>query len=144
MTRPPRPSLDAASCFATLLGGMLCVLLAALLGVAWLRSRGNTRSEVMAAVLPVPEEVDWEIEEWVEWVAVPAPWRSVSGARRHHARKRRAGSRGGAVRPAALGRGPPWGLARPYVSRTGMATGRCAGARACAQSGSFKTAYQRR
>ncbi|MCX7381563.1 MAG: hypothetical protein NT133_09150 [Alphaproteobacteria bacterium] len=113
MTRPPRPSLDAASGIAALLGGMLFVLLAALLGAARAKSRGVARSQVMAAVLPAPQEMDWEVEEWVEWVAVPAPWRARDGARRHHARKPPAGRRAHARRPAARGRGPPF---RPALS----------------------------
>ena len=121
MTRPPRPSLDAASGLAALLGGMLFVLLAALLGAARAKSRGVARSQVMAAVLPAPQEMDWEVEEWVEWIAVPAPWRSLDGARRHHARKRPAGSRGDAGRPAARERGPPRRLALSDASRTGIA-----------------------
>lgn len=74
MTRPPFPSPHVAPGIAALLGGLLCTLLAALLGVAKARPRDCTGT--MACVLRAEAAIDLELEPAVEWVAVPAPWRN--------------------------------------------------------------------
>ncbi|MCX7384314.1 MAG: hypothetical protein NT133_23490 [Alphaproteobacteria bacterium] len=125
MTRPPvttRP--DATGSIAAILGGMLGALLAALLGVARLGAMGGARpvdaelSGVMAAVLRAEADAEMTGESWIEWVAVPAPWRNGRLLpRRHEARRVR--SRG--VRPAARMRGPPVRCSAIRDARTGMA-----------------------
>ncbi len=113
MTVPPTPRPDASGSIAAILGEMLWVLLAALLGVARRGGAGRARacaagddaySGVIDLVLRAEAEAEFAYEPWVEWVAVPAPWRNGRLLpRRHEARRvRRRG-----VRPAARMRGPP-------------------------------------
>ena len=111
-----------------MIGGMLGALLAALLGVAVLgvlrlaAGRGSSREEelpsVLDGVLRAEADAEFAYEPWVEWVAVPAPWRNGRLLPRRHAarRVRRCG-----VRPVARMRGPPGRFHISRAERTGMA-----------------------
>ena len=79
MTRLPRHSPDATPGIAAIIGALLCVLLAALFG-GRRRRDGRSLDGTIAAVLRAEEEAAEDLfEEWVEWVAVPAPWRAGQG-----------------------------------------------------------------
>ena len=123
MSRPPAPSLDAAPGMtlrgiAAVIGVvLLCVLLAALLGLAG-RRRALLASSAMETVLGAEADADMTWEPWLEWVAVPAPWRNGRLLPRRHA-ARRVRQRG--VRPCARMRGPPGLIASFQWVRTGMA-----------------------
>ena len=123
MTRPPAPRPDATGSIAALIGVMLGALLAALFGMP---RRGAMRvpaadlgyADVLGPVLRAEAEAEMSFEPWVEWVAVPAPWRNGRLLpRRHEARRLR--RRG--VRPAARMRGPPGRFHIFRVERTGKA-----------------------
>ena len=128
MTPPPAHRPDLPGSIAALLGGMLYALLAALLGVAGrgavrmgvrdTRPQADEYEGVLACVLRAEADADFTYEPWVEWVAVPAPWRNGRLLpRRHVARRvRRSG-----VRPVARMRGPPVRFLTSRVERTGMA-----------------------
>ena len=113
MTRPPSHPQAAAPGIAAVLGGMLCALLAALLGSAGTRRPGNALSGAMAGVLRAIQDaddaIDGEPEEYVEWIAVPAPWRAGQGHGPSCARIPRLARR--FVRLGAWGRGPPGPIA---------------------------------
>ncbi len=80
MTRLPRNFPEAPPGLAAIIGALLCVLLAALL-----RGRRGRRDAIsldgtVAAVLRAEADAAEDLfEEWVEWVAVPAPWRAGQG-----------------------------------------------------------------
>ncbi len=102
--------------------GMLCALLAALLGLAVTRPRAMADAGTMGLVIRTVADAEVApVEEWVEWIAVPAPWRAGQGVGRSCARVRGAG----APRPrqirARRGRGPPWRPPSPCTEQTGMA-----------------------
>ena len=112
MTRPSSPSLDAATGLAALIGGMVWALLAAVLG--WTRKRAGERARDVArpgmtvVVLQAETAIDFGYEEYVEWVAVPAPWRNGRLLPKRHARVPGAQISAHGVRLAGLVRGPPW------------------------------------
>ena len=119
MTRPPSHPPCAAPGIVAVIGDMLCVLLAALLGVAGARPRAVALPGVMVGVLRAAAEADMAMEPEVEWVAVPAPWRAGQGWGAKCARPRKLarpflGARG-------RGRGPPARLAMSGGLITGMA-----------------------
>ncbi len=98
---PPRPTLTAPG-IAAILGGLLRVLLAALLGGV----RGGRHALAYTGVMEAaPEAEDLAYEPYVEWIAVPAPWRAGQGirlwCRRGPSRPRHA------LRPVVRERGPP-------------------------------------
>lgn len=113
MTPAPTLRPDATASIAAVLAAVLA-LLAALLGVAG-RSRArmgaigagpheDVYDGVMACVLRAEAEAEFGYEPWVEWVAVPAPWRNGRLLPRRHEAPR---LRPCGVRPAARMRGPP-------------------------------------
>ena len=125
MNSPPSHPLNDAPGFAALLGAWLFALLAALLGVA--RRRALARAgggldlgddDVISAVLRAEAEAELFYEPWVEWIAVPAPWRNGRLLPRRH-EPRRVRQRG--VRIAARMRGPPLCQITRRDERTGMA-----------------------
>ncbi|MCX7382733.1 MAG: hypothetical protein NT133_15245 [Alphaproteobacteria bacterium] len=81
MTRPPRHSPDAPPGIAAIIGALLCGLLAALLRGGRVRRDVRSLDGAMASVLEATRAAteDFLSEEWVEWVAVPAPWRAGQG-----------------------------------------------------------------
>lgn len=123
MTQPPAHSPHAAQDIAAVLGGMLCALLAALLGlvrfggVGARAARPDGYNGVMAGVLRAAADADFEAEPEVEWIAVPAPWRAGQGALRSCGRATDAPPPG--TMPAA--RGPPWGHTMFEALPTGIA-----------------------
>ncbi len=125
MTRLPAPRPDAADSIATMLGDLLFALLAALLGVARRRALARAAGgfdlgdgDVISAVLRAEAEAELFYEPWVEWIAVPAPWRNGRLLPRRH-EPRRVRQRG--VRIAARMRGPPLCQITRRHERTGMA-----------------------
>ncbi|MCX7383792.1 MAG: hypothetical protein NT133_20775 [Alphaproteobacteria bacterium] len=81
MSTPPlhRPHACAEDRIAALLGGMLWALLAALLGGARRRRAADAAMEqrgVTVVVLRALADAEAIAEPYVEWVAVPAPWRA--------------------------------------------------------------------
>ncbi len=109
MTRAPTPSTQPTYGMAAIIGGVLCVLLYAVLRLALRRAagRGEELEGTVALVLEAEAGIDFDFEPYVEWVAVPAPWRNGKLLRPWHAaalsvplpcRFRRLG---------AFGRGPP-------------------------------------
>ncbi|MCX7384030.1 MAG: hypothetical protein NT133_22010 [Alphaproteobacteria bacterium] len=117
MTRPPPHPLDDAPGIAAILGGMLFALLAALLGGARARRRALAVTGVMAAVPLEPVELDYE--PWVEWVAVPAPWRACQGIGRSCPRLHGPTGPCGAMQTAV--RGPPCPVFGHFYVLPGMA-----------------------
>ena len=113
MTRPSSPSLDAATGLAALIGGMVWALLAAVLG--WTRKRAGERARDVArpgmtvVVLQAETAIDFGYEEYVEWVAVPAPWRNGRLLPVRHARALSVALACRFRRRGAFGRGPPAG-----------------------------------
>ncbi len=102
--------------------GLLCALLAALLGLARARPRVANDGAAMALVARCAVEAEAPLfEEWVVWIAVPAPWRNGRLLPRRHewafGRVRPARR----MRPRAAGRGPPWAFSAVWTARTGMA-----------------------
>ncbi len=121
MSRPPAPLPDDAPGIAAILCGLLIALLAALLGGARGRRRALAFEGLMAAVPQEPVDLDYE--PWVEWVAVPAPWRNGHLLPRRHEASfghpqdaRRCG-----VRLSARMRGPPWAVFGHFDVLPGMA-----------------------
>ena len=125
MTSPPtRPPHDRAEAgIAALLGALLWALLAALLGRARVRARAADMDYrgvtvvvlcALAAAAAVPEP-------YVEWIAVPAPWRNGRLLPRAHARRWRSGARCRGRRAGAPARGPPWPGSHSGASIPGMA-----------------------
>ncbi len=112
MTRLPAPPLDDARRIAALIGALLAALLAALLGLARpARARAPLMTEgTLTGVLCAMAAIDFETEPYVEWVAVPAPWRNGRLLPRRHARALPAQLRHRRVRSAALVHGPPAGF----------------------------------
>ena len=112
MRRPPaHPLATAPHGIAALLGGMLGVLLYALL--AWLRQERGAREAgdlegTLAPVLVMQAGISLETEPYVEWVAVPAPWRNGRLLPKRHARVPGTQIPAHGVRLAGLVRGPPW------------------------------------
>ncbi|MCX7383174.1 MAG: hypothetical protein NT133_17585, partial [Alphaproteobacteria bacterium] len=104
MTRAPKTAPDAVLGIHAVIGGMLCALLAALPDVARVRPRAAAYTGVMEVALRAAAEIDIEVEPYVEWIAVPAPWRATQGAARRRGRAME--SRGSGVR-AGFGMGPP-------------------------------------
>ncbi len=125
MRRPADPVLAPAQHgIAALIGGILGALLYALLG--WLRRedgswRAHELEGTLAPVLVAQAEISFETEPYVEWVAVPAPWRNGRLLPVRHARALGMALGVRCVRPCVLGRGPPWGDFRFEGLRTGMA-----------------------
>ena len=123
MTRPRHPSPDVRLGIADIVGAMLRVLLAALLG-GWRAPRDataldGTMTPLLEATRAAAEDL---FAEMVEWVAVPAPWRAGQGRFRTRFLLR--------VRPrglwaeawlVAFGRGPPGRDATNSGWITGMA-----------------------
>lgn len=118
MTRPPAPSRAAAPglvpggilTVGLLVGaGVLCVLLAAVLRLV--RPRALGWEGTMEVVARCTAEAEAPIfEEWVEWVAVPAPWRHGQLLPRRHEWTFGCVPPARRMRPRAAGRGPPWGF----------------------------------
>ncbi len=80
MPRPTTHRLDDATRIAAALGAVLGALLAALLGATGMRRRATwapVEPGVMTGVLRAIAEADMADEPYVEWVAVPAPWRAA-------------------------------------------------------------------
>lgn len=111
MTSPPAHPLSQLQGIAAVIGAMLYALLSVLLGIARARPRVMLRSELMTTTaLEAAEEaacIDITLEPWVEWVAVPAPWRNGRLLPRRHEAGRTAMAPRQGVRLAARGRGPP-------------------------------------
>ena len=109
---------------AARLGGMLAALLYALLG--WGR-RGQTRARaeslegVLAPVLAAEAAIDLEFEPYVEWEAVPAPWRNGQLLPARHARALSVALPCRRARIAVRGQGPPRGISGFGGVVTGMA-----------------------
>ncbi|MCX7382917.1 MAG: hypothetical protein NT133_16235 [Alphaproteobacteria bacterium] len=130
MTRPPHHLPDANHGFAALFGGILRVLLAALLGVAAVRKRDDEYAGVMAGALRAARDAEVAMPCAEEWVAVPAPWRAgrlqpwarfpISRAARPDVARRR----------RALVRAPPLPFVPPGGWRTGIAQAMRGGFRA--------------
>ena len=121
MSRPPALLTAPTPGIAALIGEMLGALLYAVFG--WMRRRRTgVRAEplegTLAAVLEAEAAISFEVEPYVEWVAVPAPWRNGRLLPRRHEAKR---VRPCGVRPVARMRGPPAGLLTSGDERTGMA-----------------------
>ncbi len=124
MSLPPALLTEPTPGIAALIGEMLGALLYAVFG--WMRRNGaGTRAAALegtlAAVLEAEAAISFEVEPYVEWVAVPAPWRN---GRLLPARHRRALSVALPWRfvPAwVVGRGPPWAGFRFGAWGTGMA-----------------------
>ncbi len=125
MTSPPTlPPHDRAEAgIAALLGALLWALLAALLGRARVRARAADMDYrgVTVVVLCVLAEAEAVPEPYVEWIAVPAPWRNGRLLPRAHARAWRSGVRGRGQRAGVPARGPPWPVSHSGASITGMA-----------------------
>ena len=127
MTRLPAPRPDATDRIAAVLAGLLA-LLAALMGVAGRRGvrmgaigvgpHEDEYAGVMACVRRAEAEAEFGYEPWVEWVAVPAPWRNGRLLPRRHAARR---LRPCGVRPVARMRGPPVRVHSSRPERTGIA-----------------------
>lgn len=111
MTRPSSPSLIAATGLAALMGGMVWALLAALLGLthrrAGERARDVARPGMTVVVLQAEATAAFEYEEYVEWVAVPTPWRNGRLFPLRHARALSVALPCRFRRLGAFGRGPP-------------------------------------
>ena len=107
MTDTPTHPPCAAPSIVAVIGAMLRVLLAALFGVAGARQRALARPGVMTVVLLAEAEAEMTLEPYVEWVAVPAPWRNGRLLPKRHARVPGAQMPAHGVRLAALVRGPP-------------------------------------
>ncbi len=105
MTRPPSPHPSAPLGIAALLGVLLRVLLAALLGAAKARPRDVAAPGLLTGILRAEQDAEFAFEPLEEWIAVPAPWRAGQGIRRSCPRAATDPRR--AARPHAGGRGPP-------------------------------------
>ncbi len=122
MTPPPALPRDAAPGLAAILGSLLCALLAALLGVARVRPRAGDDAGVMAMVARCAAEAEEPLfEEWVEWIAVPAPWRATQGLWRYCARAWGGWSPRPGLWRGKRGRGPPARHFALCTASTGMA-----------------------
>lgn len=133
MTRADETAPNAAYGIAATIGVMLCALLAALLGVAKGRPRAGgfigtsaeagsaTYTGVMEVVLRAAAEIDFEVEPYVEWIAVPAPWRNGRLLPKRHARMPRAGAPRHIGWLGASGPGPPVRRTNYRGEITGMA-----------------------
>ncbi|MCX7383254.1 MAG: hypothetical protein NT133_17985 [Alphaproteobacteria bacterium] len=123
MNRLPPHCPDAAHGIAAMLGGMLCALLSAMLGLAGLRParRAAGLEGVMALVLEAEAAALLELEPVVEWECVPAPWRNGRLLPARHARALGVALPCRRERPPVLGRGPPWASFNDRAWRTGMA-----------------------
>ncbi len=97
---------------------MLYALLAALLGRWPVRAREVDYAGALGTVLRAEAEADFTYEPWVEWVAVPAPWRNGRLLPRRHEAGRVWTS---GAQPVARMRGPPAGFFTSRDERTGMA-----------------------
>ena len=109
---PANPLATAPHGIAALLGGMLGVLLYALL--AWLRQERGAREAgdlegTLAPVLVMQAGISLETEPYVEWVAVPVDWRPLHCMLRERRRLRRRAVRRPSLRAWVSGRGPPAG-----------------------------------
>ena len=137
MTQPPAPPLSPLQGIAAVIGAMLCALLAALLGLARARPRATLRPALMETTALGAAEaaasIVLELEPWVEWVAVPAPWRNGRLLPRRHEPRRTAVARRHGVRLIVRGRGPPgrarylggWEPAWPEGDARGFSRARC-------------------
>ena len=123
MTRPPHLSPHAAHGMPASLGGLLWALLCALLGWARLpaRPRLDSLEGTLAPVLAAGAAIVLELEPYVEWEAVPAPWRNGQLLPARHARALSVPLPWRFVPAWVLGRGPPWGDFTRVAWRTGMA-----------------------
>ncbi|MCX7382112.1 MAG: hypothetical protein NT133_11980 [Alphaproteobacteria bacterium] len=121
MTPAPTHPWTAANGIAALMGGMLRALLAALLGVARARPRAVTAPGMTSVVLRAAADAEMATEPYVEWVAVPAPWRAGRLLPGRHARAPEADSSDSGVRFGALVHGPPGGFSMFGGLRTGNA-----------------------
>ena len=113
MRQPNALLAPAPHGIAALIGGMLGAWLYALLG--WLRGKhevweAHELEGTLAPVLVAQAGISFETEPYVEWVAVPAPWRNGRLLPKRHARVPGAQTPAHGVRLAALVRGPPWGV----------------------------------
>ena len=95
---------------AALIGGMLGAWLYALLG--WLRGgraawSAHALEGTLAPVLVAQAEISFETEPYVEWIAVPAPWRNGRLLPKRHAWALSVALAVRCARPFVLGRGPP-------------------------------------
>ena len=115
MSRPTALVPDDAPGMAAILGGLLLALLAALLGRARARRHALAYTGVMAAA---PEPDDLAYEPYVEWIAVPAPWRAGQGI---GVFRRRPAWPWLAEPPVARMRGPPVANFALFDLLTGMA-----------------------
>ncbi len=109
MTETPTHPPCAAQVIAAVIGAMLCVLLAALFGLAGARRRALERPGVMTVVLQAEADAEMIFEPYVEWVAVPAPWRNGKLLRPWHAIVPPHRVPPHRARPGALLHGPPLG-----------------------------------
>ena len=135
MSRPTTLSPDDARRIAALIGELLFALLAALLGAGRGGARGapcrvaepGELEGVMAGVLRAAADADMTLEPYVEWVAVPAPWRNGRLLRPWHAVVPPHQVPARFDRPGALLHGPPLRGGKFEYRATGMARRRCAG-----------------
>ena len=75
----------------------------------------------MAPVLAAEAAIVLELEPYVEWEAVPAPWRNGQLLPARHARAQSIPLPCRFVAAWVQGRGPPWGGFKFMAWRTGMA-----------------------
>ena len=108
MRRPPAPLLTPTPGIAALIG-MLGALLYALLGWSWQSEAQpvDGLEGALTGVLVAEAAISFETEPYVEWVAVPVPWRPLHCMLRERRRLRRRPLRLPAMRTWIAGRGPP-------------------------------------
>lgn len=121
MTRATEHAPNAANGIAATIGGMLYALLAALLGVARVRPRAAAYTGVMEVALRAAAAAEFETEPYVEWIAVPAPWRNGRLLPKRHARTPRADAPRHIARLDACAQGPPVRRTSYGGAITGMA-----------------------
>jgi hypothetical protein len=128
MCPPPALTREPAIGIAALIGGMLGMLLRALLGLSRRdAARRDSLEGVVAGVLAAEAAIVLEYEPEVEWEWVPAPWRNGQLLPRRHARALSIALPCRPLRRGAFGRGPPLRGVMLGRTETGFAQGRSAG-----------------
>ena len=129
MPRPTVPAPQPTNGIAALIGEMLAELLYALFGLALRRAarRAAALEGTLTAVLEAEAAAGFETEPYVEWVAVPAPWRNGKLLRPWHGRALSIPLPCRFRRRGAFGRGPPARALTSGRQQTGTAQAPCAG-----------------
>ncbi|MCX7380624.1 MAG: hypothetical protein NT133_04200 [Alphaproteobacteria bacterium] len=114
---------------AALIGEMLAALLYALFGLALRRAarRAAALEGTLTPVLEAEAAAGCETEPYVEWIAVPAPWRNGKLLRPWHARALSIPLPCRFRRRGAFGRGPPARALTSGRQQTGTEQAPCAG-----------------